>query len=123
LLDLTDDSETSGVVEGGLKLTLPEKYDAGGAQTTNGQAITGDPGASAEFTFSIVFTNIPANITISELTAALKVSTTGGQTAQISIKQSAGDPSFEFSEETITLEASGAAVTNQIISNTAWTLS
>jgi len=57
------------------------------------------------------------------LTAALKVSTTGGQTAQISIKQSAGDPSFEFSEGTITLEASGAAVTNQIISNTAWTLS
>lgn len=123
LLDLTDDGETSGVVEGGLKLTLPEKYDAGGAQTTNGQAITGDPGASAEFTFSIAFTNIPANTTINELTAALKVSTTGGQTAQISIKQSAGDPSFEFSEETITLEASGAAVTNQIISNTAWTLS
>ena len=123
LLDLTDDSETSGVVEGGLALTLPEKYDAGGAQTKNGQAITGDPGASAEFTFSIVFTNIPANTTINELTAALKVSTTGGQTAQISIKQSAGDPSFEFSEGTITLEASGAAVTNQIISNTAWTLS
>ena len=123
LLDLTDDGETSGVVEGGLTLTLPEKYDAGGAQTTNGQPITGDPGASAEFTFSITFTNIPANTTINELTAALKVSTTGGQTAQISIKQSAGDPSFEFSEGTITLEASGAAVTNQIISNTAWTLS
>ena len=123
LLDLMDDGETSGVVEGGLVLILPEKYDAGGAQTTNSQAITGDPGASAEFTFSIVFTNIPANTTINELTAALKVSTTGGQTAQISIKQSAGDPSFEFSEGTITLEASGAAVTNQIISNTAWTLS
>ena len=107
-----------------IEFVVPNSYTINGSLSAAvNSPIQGDPGASAEFTFSITFTNIPANTTINELTAALKVSTTGGQTAQISIKQSAGDPSFEFSEGTITLEASGAAVTNQIISNTAWTLS
>lgn len=123
LLELTDDGETANVVEGGLKLTLPAKYDAGGAQTSNDTAISGDPGATAEFTFSIEFTGIAANATINELTAALKVTAQGGQTAQISIRQSAGDPQFSFGQSTITLEASGAAVTNTVVSNTSWKLS
>lgn len=123
LLELTDDGDTAKVVEGGLKLTLPEKYDAGGAQTSNNTAISGDPGAEAEFTFSIKFTGIAANTTINELTAALKVTAQGGQTTQISIKQSAGDPQFSFGQTTITLETSGAAVTNTVVSNTSWKLS
>lgn len=123
LLELTDDGDTANVVEGGLKLILPAKYNAGGAQTSNDTAISGDPGATAEFTFSIEFTGIAANTTINELTAALKVTAQGGQTAQISIRQSAGDPQFSFGQTTITLEANGAAVTNTVVSNTSWTLS
>lgn len=123
LLDLTDDTSTTGIVEGGLKLTLPEKYTAGGVQTSNDVAITGDPGAAAQFAFSITFTGITANATINELTAALKVTAAGGQMAQIAIKQSAGDPSFEFGEDSITLTAEGTAVNNTIISNASWTLS
>lgn len=115
--------ETYAVVEGGLELTLPSKYTAGGVETTNNVAITGDPGAQQEFEFSITFTGIAANTTIDELTAAMKVTTAGGQTAQIQIKQSAGDPVFSFGQETITLEASGAAVSQTIVSNTSWELS
>lgn len=115
--------ETSAVVAGGLKLTLPSKYTAGGVETTNNVAITGDPGAQQEFEFSITFTGIAANTTIDELTAAMKVTTAGGQSAQIQIKQSAGDPVFSFGQETITLEASGAAVSQTIVSNTSWELS
>lgn len=117
------DLEARGVVEGGLKLTLPSKYTAGGVETTNNVAITGDPGAQQEFEFSITFTGIAANTTIDELTAAMKVTTAGGQSAQIQIKQSAGDPVFSFGQETITLEASGAAVSQTIVSNTSWELS
>lgn len=117
------DLKTRAVVEGGLKLTLPSKYTAGGVETTNNVAITGDPGAQQEFEFSITFTGIAANTTIDELTAAMKVTTAGGQLAQIQIKQSAGDPVFSFSQETITLEASGAAVSQTIVSNTSWELS
>ena len=115
--------ETRAVVAGGLKLTLPSKYTAGGVETTNNVAITGDPGAQQEFEFSITFTGIAANTTIDELTAAMKVTTAGGQSAQIQIKQSAGDPAFSFGQETITLEASGAAVSQTIVSNTSWELS
>lgn len=114
---------TRAVVAGGLKLTLPSKYTAGGVETTNNVAITGDPGAQHEFEFSITFTGIAANTTIDELTAAMKVTTVGGQSAQIQIKQSAGDPVFSFGRETITLEASGAAVSQTIVSNTSWELS
>lgn len=117
------DLETRAVVEGGLKLTLPSKYTAGGVETTNNVAITGDPGAQQEFEFSITFTGIAANTTIDELTAAMKVTTAGGQSVQIQIKQSAGDPAFSFGQETITLEASGAAVSQTIVSNTSWELS
>lgn len=117
------DLETRAVVEGGLKLTLPSKYTAGGVETTNNVDITGDPGAQQEFEFSITFTGIAANTTIDELTAAMKVTTAGGQSAQIQIKQSAGDPVFSFGRETITLEASGAAVSQAIVSNTSWELS
>lgn len=115
--------ETRAVVVGGLKLTLPSKYTAGGVETTNNVAITGDPGAQQEFEFSITFTGIAANTTIDELTAAMKVTTAGGQSAQIQIKQSAGDPVFSFGQKTITLEASGAAVSQTIVSNTSWELS
>lgn len=117
------DLETRAVVAGGLKLTLPSKYTAGGVETTNNVAITGDPGAQQEFEFSITFTGIAANTTIDELTAAMKVTTAGGQSAQIQIKQSAGDPVFSFGQETITLEASGVAVSQTIVSNTSWELS
>ena len=117
------DLETRAVVEGGLKLTLPSKYTAGGIETTNNVAITGDPGVQQEFEFSITFIGIAANTTIDELTAAMKVTTAGGQSAQIQIKQSAGDPVFSFGQETITLEASGAAVSQTIVSNTSWELS
>lgn len=117
------DLKTRAVVEGGLELTLPSKYTAGGVETTNNVAITGDPGAQQEFEFSITFTGIAANTTIDELTAAMKVTTAGGQSAQIQIKQSAGDPVFSFGQETITLEASGAAVSQTIVSNTSWELS
>lgn len=117
------DLKTRAVVEGGLELILPSKYTAGGQETTNNVAITGDPGAQQEFEFSITFTGIAPNTTVDELTAALKVTTAGGQTAQIQIKQSAGDPEFAFGQDTITLEASGAAVSQTIVSNTSWELS
>lgn len=117
------DLKTRAVVEGGLELTLPSKYTAGGQETTNNVAITGDPGATQEFEFSITFTGIEPNTSVDELTAALKVTTAGGQSAQIQIKQSAGGPEFAFGQDTITLEASGAAVSQTIVSNTSWELS
>lgn len=38
-----------------IGLTLPTNYNAGGASTKNGVAISGDPGASQEYSYSITF--------------------------------------------------------------------
>lgn len=105
-----------------LSLSLPKNYTAGGSSTANGEAITGDPGATAEYEFSIQFTGIAANTTINELTAAVKVEAAGGQTAQVLVKQTAGDPTFEFGQKSITLTSAGTAVTNTVVSNTSWTI-
>lgn len=108
--------------ENDLSLTLPANYTAGGSSTANGEAITGDPGATAEYEFSIQFTGIPANTTINELTAAVKVEAAGGQSGQVLVKQTAGDPTFEFGQESITLTSAGTAVSNTVVSNTSWTI-
>lgn len=105
-----------------LSLSLPANYTAGGSSTANGAEITADPGATAEYEFSIQFTGIAANTTINELTAAVKVEAAGGQTAQVLVKQTAGDPTFEFGQESITLTSAGTAVTNTVVSNTSWTI-
>lgn len=107
-----------------LSLNLPAKYTAAGAETSNEAAITGDPGASAEYEFSITFTGIAENLTITELQCALLVKAgDNAAQAQITIKQTAGDPTFSFDSDSITIEASGVAVSQGVKSNTSWTLS
>lgn len=115
LVDPNDD-------ENDLVLELPENYTAGGSSTANGVEITGDPGVTAEYEFSIQFTGIAANATINELTAAVKVEAAGGQNAQVLVKQTAGDPTFEFGQASITLTSAGTAVSNTVVSNTSWTI-
>lgn len=107
-----------------LSLTLPGTYTAAGAETANEAAITGDPGASSEYEFSITFTGIAENLTINELQCALAVvAGDNAATAQITIKQTAGDPTFSFDSESITIEATGEAVSQGVKSNTSWSLS
>lgn len=105
-----------------LTLTVPQTYTAGGASTTNGSAIAGDPGASAEYDFSVTFTNIPANTTISALKNTLTVAAAGGMTDTCVVTQAAGDPTLSVSTTEIVLEASGAAMTFNVTSNTNWTI-
>lgn len=53
----------------GIGLVLPTKYTANSVQTNNGTAISGDPGAAQQFTFSITFTGIAENTSVSALTS------------------------------------------------------
>lgn len=101
---------------------IPSSYQANGAPATNGSAITGDPGATAEYDFSLQLT-FPENTTVEEVSRVLKVTTEGGQTAQIGIKQAAGDAYISVEPTDITLEADGSAVSVTVKSNTQWTAS
>lgn len=107
--------------ENGLTLQLPENYTAAGKQTANGAVIADDPGATGEFVWSITISNVPANVSIEELVAMLSVTAAGGQKAQVTITQAAGDSTLEIDKETINLDVNGSAQTVNVTSNDEWT--
>ena len=107
---------------GELQVTLPSSYTAGGVQTNNGIAISGDPGASAEYDFSIVIT-VPENTTIGELSRQIIVSDGDGHTDTCLLTQTAGDAMLVVSKTSIELAYTGEAVSFDITSNTSWAIS
>lgn len=107
--------------ENGLTLQLPENYTAAGKQTANGAVIAGDPGATGGFVWSITISNVPANVSIEELVATLSVTAAGGQKAQVTITQAAGDSTLEIDKKTINLDVNGSAQTVNVTSNDEWT--
>ena len=107
--------------ENGLTLQLPENYMAAGKQTANGVVIAGDPGATGEFVWSITISDVPANVSIEELVATLSVTAAGGQKAQVTITQAAGDSTLKIDKETINLDVNGSAQTVNVTSNDEWT--
>lgn len=107
--------------ENGLTLQLPENYTAAGKRTANGAIIADDPGATGKFVWSITISNVPANVSIEELVAVLSVTAAGGQKAQVTITQAAGDSTLEIDKETINLDVDGSAQTVNVTSNDEWT--
>lgn len=107
----------------GIGLTLPTKYTANSMQTNNGTAISGDPGAAQQYAFSITFTGIGENTTISSLTSQLTVTDNNGNTATCDMTQAAGDAYLTIDPTTINLTAAGTAVNVTVSSNTSWTIS
>lgn len=101
---------------------IPTTYQANGVTTDNGAEITGDPGATAEFPFSVTL-NFPLNDTIEEIVKNLVATTTGSISAQIALKQAAGDAYLRVDPIEITLTAEGTPVNVNIESNTSWTAS
>lgn len=107
--------------ENGLTLQLPKNYTAAGKQTANGAVIADDPGATGKFVWSITISDVPANVSIEELVATLSVTAAGGQKAQVTITQAAGDSTLEIDKETINLDVNGSAQTVNVTSNDEWT--
>lgn len=106
-----------------IGLVLPSSYTAGGASTQNGVAITGDPGASAQFNFSISFKSIGENPTTSPRTTQLIVTDAAGHTDTCLITQAAGAAYLTISPVTIDLDADGTAQSVAVSSNTSWNIS
>ena len=111
---------------GTLELTLPANYTANSVSTENGADISGDPGASAEYAFSIQFANVGANPTITAKTCQLIVTDDGGHTATCTITQAAGDPTLSVSPASVTLDWNAASAETSssftVTSNTNWSI-
>lgn len=110
----------------GIDLNLPSSYTANSVNTNNGSAITGDPGAAQQYAFSITFSNIGENTTISSKTSQLTVTPNSGSSAAVTcnITQAAGDAYLTISPTSITIPAAGTpAQSVTVTSNTNWTIS
>lgn len=110
----------------GIGLVLPSSYTANSVSTNNGTAITGDPGASQQYAFSITFSNIGENTTISSKTSQLTVTPNSGSSAAVTcdITQAAGDAYLTISPNSITIPAAGTpAQSVTVSSNTNWSIS
>ena len=105
-----------------LEATIAAQYTAGGKSTTNGESIEGDPGATAEYYWSVELT-LPENETVDQVDRTLKVSNGSSVSQQIVIQQTAGDATLSLSETEITIPADGSAVSVNVTSNTSWTVS
>lgn len=107
----------------GIGLVLPSSYIANSVTVNNGADITGDPGASQQYAFSITFANIGANTSLEALTSQLTVTDNAGHTDTCIITQAAGDAYLTINPTTINLTAAGTAVSVSVSSNTSWTIS
>lgn len=107
---------------GDLSITLPSTYTAAGNSTNNGAAITGDPGATQEFAFSIAFT-VGENTSTSSKSKQIVVTDNGGHTATCTLTQAAGDAYLTVTPNSVEIPWDASESKSfTVSSNTNWTV-
>ena len=102
-------------------------YKVNGSVTaTSGTAITGDPGATGEYTYDVTIV-VPKNETIKARSATLEIKGEGSTVVKtITITQALGDSYLYLNSQgtttaTVTIPAGGGAQTLNVLSNDEWT--
>ena len=90
-----------------ISLTLPSAYTAAGASTNNGAAISGDPGASQQFNWSLQLT-VPENTSAEAKTCQFTVTDNAGHTSSCTLTLAAGDATLTVTPLTIDLPWDGS---------------
>ena len=105
-----------------IGLTIPTTYTAAGITVNNGEAITGDPGATQEFAWSIQMI-VPENTGVDAKTCQIVVTDDAGHTSTCTITLAAGDATLSVSPASVDLpwDASTSA-SFTVTSNTNWTV-
>lgn len=102
-------------------INLPATYTANSVSTSNGAAISGDPGATAKYTFSISIT-VPANNDITAKSRQIIVTDEAGNQDVCTLTSAAGDAYVTVQSGTIELDYKGTAVPWTVESNTSWNI-
>lgn len=98
----------------------------GSVNATSGTAITGDPGATGEYTYDVTVV-VPKNDTITARSATLEIKGGGASVVKtITITQALGDSYLYLNSQgtttaTVTIPAGGGAQTLNVLSNDEWT--
>lgn len=104
-----------------MDISLPSTYTANSVSTQNGVAIAGDPGALAQYIFSIAI-SVPANEGINPLTRQIIVEDEGGHRDVCLLTLAAGDAYIRIQEGDIELGYLGTPVAVAVESNTTWSV-
>lgn len=105
-----------------IGLTIPSSYTAAGITVNNGAAITGDPGATQEYAWSIQMT-VPANTDVDPKTCQIVVTDDAGHTSTCTITLAAGDATLSVSPASVDLPwDSSTSASFTVTSNTNWTV-
>lgn len=104
-----------------MDIALPSTYTANSISTNNGEAISGDPGALAEYNFSIAIT-VPANNDVATKTRQVIVEDEAGNRDVCTLTSAAGDAYVTVQDGTIELDYLGTPVPWTVESNTTWTI-
>lgn len=102
-------------------IVLPSTYMANSVSTSNGANISGDPGATSEYNFSIAIT-VPANNDINAKTRQIIVTDEAGHQDVCTLTSAAGDAYITITEGDIELDYLGTPVAVEVKSNTTWTI-
>lgn len=97
------------------------KFTANGAEAISGVAIAGDPGAKAEYSFSLTL-NAAANETIESRTQQIIAKANGSQKVTATLHQTAGDPFIEVVPTSVDVPQKGSAVQVTVDTNTTFTV-
>ena len=98
----------------------------GSTTATSGTAITGDPGATGEYTYDVIVA-VPMNTTIEVRSATLEIKGEGASVVKtITITQALGDSYLYLNSEgtttaTVTIPKGGGEQTLRVLSNDTWT--
>lgn len=98
----------------------------GSTTATSGTAITGDPGATGEYTYDVTIV-VPKNETIIARSATLEIKGEGASVVKtITINQALGDSYLYLNSQgtttaTVTIPKDGGAQTLSVLSNDEWT--
>lgn len=98
----------------------------GSTTATSGTAITGDPGATGEYTYDVIVA-VPMNKTIKARSATLEIKGDGASVVKtITITQALGDSYLYLNSEgtttaTVTIPKGGGEQTLSVLSNDEWT--
>lgn len=100
------------------------EYQANGSNTVNGVVIDGDPGATAQYTFTLTLKAVE-NETVDARAQQITVEGAGGSnvSATLTLNQTAGDPTLGVSPTSIDVPQEGSEVQVQITTNTTFTVS
>jgi len=100
------------------------KYTGSGSTQKSGTALSGDPGASAQYTFSIVLTFTANNTASTTESATLKViGSSSTITSSTTITRNAASVFLNLGASSVDLVTAGTAKTVSIDSNGSWTVS